>query len=148
MFRNRWLGLVVALAVLALTLVFGTVVATPSDAPSGGAASDPAYQVNLIDWYLQHGGSGYRDDASNDATPAISVRPDCNVALTDAQLEQNDAQLGASASTSAATTGWVYEYYALREKWYAYHFSTTSTGRVIDDSYEMASDPCAVQVQP
>ena len=44
-----------------------SVVVTPVGATSATAASDPGYQVNLINWFQQHGGSGYRDDASNDA---------------------------------------------------------------------------------
>jgi len=74
MSRNQSFGLIVVLAVLMLvTLIFGTGVATPPAALTGNGASDPVYAANLIDWFLQHGGSGYRDDASNDPSYAVNL---------------------------------------------------------------------------
>lgn len=68
MSRNQSFGLVGVLAILMLvTLIFGTAVATPPAALTGNRASDPIYAANLIDWFLQHGGAGYRDDASSNA---------------------------------------------------------------------------------
>ncbi len=43
----------------------------------------------------------------------------------------------ALALPSALTSGWVYHQDPLTNKWYAYHYATTPSGPVIDDTYEL-----------
>jgi hypothetical protein len=47
----------------------------------------------------------------------------------------------AVVQTNAPMSGWVYHHDSLTNKWYAYHYATTSTGHVIDDTIELPSAP-------
>ncbi len=99
-----------------------------------------------------------------DTAAAVQVRPKSYAELKDAQLEQMDAvQFGSASATAAgknddlltmqkeqramqkelraAARGWIYHYDSLTNKWYAYHYSTTPTGPVIDETIELLSSP-------
>ncbi len=98
------------------------------------------------------------------SAPAISARSERYAALKEAQLGQRDAaQFGSTIITvaggeesyhamqkeqramqkelRAAASGWVYRRDSLTNKWYAYHYSTTPTGPVIDDYIELQDAP-------
>ncbi len=56
------------------------------------------------------------------------------------------------AQPIAPTAGWVYHRDSLTNKWYAYHYSTTPSGPVIDETYEIsgssgrAADGCGLDL--
>lgn len=112
MFHNRSFNAFVVLAAMALvTLIFGTAIGT---LPTGNQASDTSRAMNLIDWFLQHGGSGHQDDASNAATAVIPAQPKSYADLKDAQLEQKDAQQFGSANITVG--GEEESYYAMQKE--------------------------------
>ncbi len=134
------------------------------------ALRHPASLNGASDWFERHGGgSGYEDDASNSTTAVIPSRSDRYFELKEKQLEQRDAEQFGAASISgegdsyhalqkehqalekeqramqkelrAGASGWVYHYDALTNKGYAYHYSTTPTGPVLDDLIELTAAP-------
>lgn len=45
------------------------------------------------------------------------------------------------AQPHAPTAGWLYHRDSQTSKWYAYHYATTSTGPVIDETLELQNAP-------
>ncbi len=127
MLNNRSFVLVVVLVALALvTLIFGTAVGTAPVSQSRQAQSNADRAANMIDWFLQHGGSDYRDDVS-DSSAAIKAQPKNN----------------AAQRSEPITPGWVYRYDSSSGKFHAQHFDVTPTGPIIDEDIELLQVPGA-----
>jgi hypothetical protein len=155
MFHNRSSKVLTVLVATALvTLIFGTAISTPQNV---NEASDTSRAVNLIDWFLQHGASGYQDDASSNATDTTRA-----VGLIDWFLQHGGSGYQDDASAKSTLTqpnapieGWVYLHDSVNNKWYAYP-ATTPPGIVfdVDNIYELRNGPgnsasaCGLSTQP
>ncbi len=53
------------------------------------------------------------------------------------------AEPALAAHPQAATGDWAYRHDSVTNKWYAHHYADTSSGPVIDETYEMQYPPAA-----